>query len=55
MKKNPEKSNSTVGIVELGDKLKSSEGSGMEPDQTEQLDLPLDQSTKELNGKCDTE
>ena len=45
----------TVGIVELKDKTKGSEWSGMETDQAEQVDAPLNQSTKVLNKNCDTE
>ena len=37
------------------DKMKSREGSGMESDQVEQLDMLLNQSVKVLNKKCDTE
>ena len=66
----PEKSKPTVGMTEsfnslecinmpilkeLKDKVKSSEGSGMETDQTEQLDELLHQSIKVVIKNHDTE
>ena len=40
---------------ELKDKVKNSEGSGMETDHAEQLDTLLNQSAKVLNRNCHTE
>ena len=45
-----EKSKTTAGIIELKD-----EGSGMETDQTNQLDTLSNQSAKMLNKNHDTE
>ena len=42
-------------ITELKDKVESSEGSGKEIDQVEQLDDLLNQSAKVLNKNCDSE
>ena len=41
-----EKPKTTPDITELKDKIKSSKGSGLETDQTEQLDVLLNQSAK---------
>ena len=50
-----DKSKTTAGITESKDKIKSSEGSGMETGQVEQLDVCLNQSAKVLIKNCDTE
>ena len=44
----PEKQKPTVGKAELKDKIKSSERSGLETNQEEQLDILLNKSAKEL-------
>ena len=51
----PEKPKTTLSIVKLKDKTKISKGSGMETDQAELLDVPLNQSAKVLNKNHDTE
>ena len=43
-------SKATAGIRELKDEVKSSEGSEMETDQTEQLDALLNQSAKSVKN-----
>ena len=55
MTKNPEKTKTTIGIVELKDKIKSCKGTGIETDQAEQLDALLNQSAKALNKNHNTE
>ena len=49
------KPKTAVGIDELKEKIKSSEESGMETIQVEQLDALINQSVKVLNKNHDTE
>ena len=50
-----DKHKTTVGIVELEEETKSSEGPGMKTDQAEHLDVTLKLVHKRFKQNCDTE